>query len=321
METAPIEKPATPTRSEPRPTHKAAEPFDLDDADGILRSSDGVDFYVHRVILSLGPSVLNAANKYDAPAVLAVMKGALARPRLLREDPLRVFAIACCCGLEEEAEIAAERAVIDRRVVGQRSFAGLDEISAGAYHHLPKLNRTRTECSSMGEGSEVVNTVDFTDIGFVPGPLQDVHDDRPGPEVPFACPNADLILRSRDWVDFRVSRSVVALASHILLQNTHKEAQAHDEPLPVYVLSENSHVLDTLLRIVHPTDHSSTLGPNTNLAVWVESGGAMAKTANHSVGKARNPSDNLERRLAFLDVYTKEVDSAVTKVVLEFDEA
>ncbi|KAM5533263.1 hypothetical protein V8D89_013040 [Ganoderma adspersum] len=141
-------------------TRKAAPPFDSINADIVVQSSDRVDFFVHRVILSMGsafcriaslvqdvtPAVVQVAEdsdtldtflrilyplvdphvtslshlrnvlvtgiKYDAPRVVASMRKALVAPHFLAVDSIRVFAIACFCQLEEEAKLAAGRAVI-----------------------------------------------------------------------------------------------------------------------------------------------------------------------------------------------------------------
>ncbi|OJT03115.1 hypothetical protein TRAPUB_6303 [Trametes pubescens] len=44
---------------------KASAPFDRDDADLILRSSDNIDFHVHRIILTLASPVF--AGMFTTP--------------------------------------------------------------------------------------------------------------------------------------------------------------------------------------------------------------------------------------------------------------
>ncbi|KAH9893461.1 hypothetical protein C8Q73DRAFT_697019 [Cubamyces lactineus] len=297
----------------------ASEPFNREDADFIIRSSDKVDFYVHRIILALAspvfasmltlpqPSgtdahqpavevvedsetldaflrvcyplpdpeltsldvirkVLGAATKYEAVAVSASMRRMLLHPKLLENNPLRIFAIACCFGLESEAQAAAEKAVINNRVSG-RICSELDEITAGAYHRLLQLNRTRKTVKSKAPGNRV--TVDFTGIGpfceppkrtaiaaTARAPLQNV-------TAPFDTQDADLVLRSKDSVDFRVSRSILELASPTILQKApllkvsdteDKEAVAASGP-PIHPIPEDSVVLNALLRMCYPVDH------------------------------------------------------------------
>ncbi|KAI0328715.1 hypothetical protein GY45DRAFT_959318 [Cubamyces sp. BRFM 1775] len=297
---------------------RASEPFDREDADFIIRSSDKVEFYVHRIILALASpvfaamlmlpqplgadvhrpavdvvedsetldaflrvcyplpdpeltvldlirKVLAAAAKYEAAAVSASMRMALLRPAILEPNPLRVFAIACCFGLEAEARTAAERAVINNRVSG-RICAELGEITAGAYHRLLRLNSTRKTTKSKRSGINSV-TVDFTGIGpFCEPPKHTARAARASLQTvaaPFDAKDADLVLRSRDSIDFRVYRSILALASPTILQKApllsvaesgDDEAATNRAP-PIHLMPEDSVVLDALLRMCYPVDH------------------------------------------------------------------
>ncbi|KAH9852623.1 hypothetical protein C2E23DRAFT_903429 [Lenzites betulinus] len=296
-------------------TQAAKEPFDRDDADLVVRSSDNVDFLVHRLILSMASSmfssmlslpqppgtdsekprvdvledstildvffrvlypipdpemsslssihqVLAAGMKYDAPAVVASMRRALSQPRIMEDNPLRVFAIACYYGMEEETRAAAEKAVINNRVVG-RICAELNDIPAGPYYRLLKLNATRKTNKSKSSGLNRV-TVDFTDIGPFCEPTKGVS--APGArrpvvsiEAPFDSSDADVILRSCDSVDFRVHRPIISLASPIMLQkalNTTNETDpASGAQIPVHIMDEDSVVVDALLRMCYPVAH------------------------------------------------------------------
>ncbi|KAI0820765.1 hypothetical protein BC628DRAFT_1395248 [Trametes gibbosa] len=296
---------------EPVKTRAAEAPFDRDDADLIVRSSDKVDFRVHRLILSLASSlfssmlslpqppgtvpekpvvdvledgtvmdaflrvlypipdpevhslssinqVLAAGMKYDAPAVVASMRRALTQPRIMEDNPLRVFAIACYYGMEQEAKAAAEKAVINNRVAG-RICAELNDIPAGAYHRLLKLNNTRKTTKSKASGINRV-TVDFTDIGpFCEPPKRasapSVRKPIASVEAPFDSPGADVILRSCDFVDFRVHRAIISTASPVMLEKVRSET---DESMlvPVYVMDEDSVVVDALLRMCYPVAHT-----------------------------------------------------------------
>lgn len=54
-------------------TRKAGPPFDTVDADALVRSGDRVDFFVHRVILSMGSAFYKIAQLQDAaPALVQV---------------------------------------------------------------------------------------------------------------------------------------------------------------------------------------------------------------------------------------------------------
>ncbi|KAI0352401.1 hypothetical protein OH77DRAFT_1409265, partial [Trametes cingulata] len=189
---APVDTVGAAETQQAPPTRTATRPFDRDDADIVLRSSDGIDFYVHRIILSLAspvfatmlalpqppgahverpvvdmsedsqtldiflrvcypepapeiPSlhllreVLGAAMKYDAAAVMALAKDSMVLPHLVDENPLDIFVMACCFGLEAQAQEAAVVAVASGAVVG-KVCPGLDEIPAGVYQRLLQFN-------------------------------------------------------------------------------------------------------------------------------------------------------------------------------------
>ncbi|KAH9910965.1 uncharacterized protein BXZ73DRAFT_57418 [Epithele typhae] len=208
----------------PIETRKAQAPFDREDTDLIIRTSDHVDFYVHRLVLSLGsgffesmltlpqaedtdpvrpcvdvvedsatidpflrllyPSedhsvasfetisrVIEAGRKFDSPKIIGLMRRQLLLPCFLDKDPLRVFAIACHFDLEDEAEVAAVKAVVAKRVT-DRYCVDLDWIAAGSYHRLLALNR---KIPRVVDG---ISTVDTT--GLAPfcrrGPLSEKAD-------------------------------------------------------------------------------------------------------------------------------------------------
>ncbi|RPD73329.1 hypothetical protein L226DRAFT_446698, partial [Lentinus tigrinus ALCF2SS1-7] len=272
----------------------AAAPFDRNDADFMLRSSDNVEFRVHRLILSMAsfvfesmfsmpkpptlPSdppgipeisipedsetldlflricyplidpevqtllllrkVLTAGIKYDAPMVIHAMKRELRQPRFMDTQPLRAFAIACLCDLEEEAKIAAEISVVEGVVISKASSSPeVDEISAGAYYRLLRLNRTRAAST------------------LTPLPVV-----TPSLSSPFTSLNhdgADIVLHTKDSVDFFVHRVIVTFASPTFLSSLSKErtSEESENQRPVYLLAEDSHTTDILLRMCYPVDH------------------------------------------------------------------
>ncbi len=108
-----------------------------------------------------------SAVKYDAPSVVASMRKALVGPRFLEVDPVRVFAIACFCQLEEEAKVAAKRAVVLDRVSRLRpeECPELNDVSAGAFFRLLQLNRTRTTFPPLNKWFYIV--ADDTYISFL----------------------------------------------------------------------------------------------------------------------------------------------------------
>ncbi|KAI0642184.1 hypothetical protein C8Q79DRAFT_1013484 [Trametes meyenii] len=303
--------------SHPEPC-KAAEPFDRDDADFVLRSSDQVDFHVHRVILTMASSVfetmltlpqpegntkierplvdvsedsetldvllrvcyptsapelrdipllrkvLEAANKYDIPAVLTLVKKAMVQPELLDSDPLRIFVIACRFGMEPEAQAAAKKTALRNFVVGSVQVCPeLEDISAGAYYRLLQLQLSK-------------NNHPFKKPALLKHPAADVSANEPFCEpanrkvaptrtplesvgYPFDAPDADLILRSSDGIEFRVSRTVMTLASPAFLGRTLAscDEDAENKGGPVHVMAEDSVVVDALLRSCYPTGYQA----------------------------------------------------------------
>ncbi|KAJ2979153.1 hypothetical protein NUW54_g11184 [Trametes sanguinea] len=216
--------------------------------------------------------LLATAMKYDAPSALHSAKKALVQPSLLEEDPLRSFAIACCFRLEEEAEIAAEKAVIDDRVVG-KTCPEIDEIPAAAYHRLLKLNRTRKLVDSPKFPDLQCYVVDFADVSPFFQPCAGVPEGHgrtslQAVEHPFDASDATLILRSRDLLEFRVNGALITLASPNILQLAPQIIQpAGAEGLPMHSLEEDSVVVDAILRMCYPVEHPRSLEPAVLLDV------------------------------------------------------
>ncbi|KZT69331.1 hypothetical protein DAEQUDRAFT_638110, partial [Daedalea quercina L-15889] len=71
----------------------------------------------------------------------------------------------------------------------------------------------------------------------------------------FDNPQADLILRSCDGVDFRVFRSILAVSSDVFA-DMFETGQSRNEELrngcPVVYVQEDSKTMDGLLRIIYP---------------------------------------------------------------------
>lgn len=290
-------------------SRKASAPFDRDDADLILRSSDNIDFHVHRVILTLASPVfegmfsipqppdmgsgrpvvdvsedgealdvllrvcypepdpelrsldlirrvLGAAMKYEMKAANVLAKSAIFKPRHLKSRPLQIFAIACRLGLEAEASLAAHSAVDMGKVDGLHCF-GIDDISAGAYYRLLELKRARAQPqkpSHMRIGEKPSSRTSIAPGAFCePVPRHETSARNPLSAVrpPFDAPDAHLILRSSDGVDFRVSRSNIAIASARTLRERTipLELCEGDGDLSIHLMEEDSVVVDTMLRM------------------------------------------------------------------------
>jgi BTB/POZ domain len=75
------------------------------------------------------------------------------------------------------------------------------------------------------------------------------------PPEPFHVPDANLVIRSSDLVDFRVHKSVLAMVSPIF-RDTLSLPQPSDseivDGLPMIQISEDSELLNCLLSILYP---------------------------------------------------------------------
>ncbi len=75
------------------------------------------------------------------------------------------------------------------------------------------------------------------------------------PVEPFDAPDANLIIRSSDLVNFRVHKPVLAMASpffkHLLSHPQPSDSEFFDE-LPVFQLPEDSELLNCLISILYP---------------------------------------------------------------------
>jgi hypothetical protein len=81
--------------------------------------------------------------------------------------------------------------------------------------------------------------------------------------VPFDVPDANLIIRSSDFVDFRVHKAVLAMASPFFKDLLSLPQPSNSESvgdLPVVQLSESSELLDSLVSLLYPV---RTVMPNS----------------------------------------------------------
>jgi hypothetical protein len=83
------------------------------------------------------------------------------------------------------------------------------------------------------------------------------------PLEPFDVPDANLIIRSSDFVDFRVHKPVLAMVSSVfkdLLSLPQPSDSESDDDLPVVQLPEDSELLHSLFSIIYPVP---TVIPNS----------------------------------------------------------
>jgi hypothetical protein len=89
-------------------------------------------------------------------------------------------------------------------------------------------------------------------------------DSKTSPLEPFDVPDANLIVRSSDCVDFRVHTPVLAMASSAfkdLFSLPQPSDSKSDDDFPVVKLSEDSELLNSLVSIIYPVP---TVIPNTH---------------------------------------------------------
>ncbi|KAJ7151761.1 hypothetical protein C8R43DRAFT_1235808 [Mycena crocata] len=85
-----------------------------------------------------------------------------------------------------------------------------------------------------------------------PNPVEAAH---PQPQAPFDAPDADVILRTSDEVDFRVFKLVLSLASPFfktMFGIPQASGSSQEAELEVVPATENSGVMDKLLRFCYP---------------------------------------------------------------------
>ena len=83
-------------------------------------------------------SLLLTAMKYQMQPIIDLHKAGLENRVFMREDPLRLYAIACACGLEDQAKYVARNAEL--LTVTKRSDAGdLRGLTLDSYHSLVSI--------------------------------------------------------------------------------------------------------------------------------------------------------------------------------------
>lgn len=87
--------------------------------------------------------ILHAAEKYDMPGPMAVVRALLATPPLL-SDPLRLYAITCRYGWHEEAMMAS-KATLTLNLHSPEHRSTLQKLGTDALLNLFALHRTRRE--------------------------------------------------------------------------------------------------------------------------------------------------------------------------------
>ena len=107
--------------------------------------------------LQLVNDLFRLAEKYMASGVHAKLKQILVSPSFLRDDPIWVYAIACCANLDEEAKLAVQYTFkID--LIRDISHTRLQIMTAEAYNSLLKSHAARRAelISALNQGQPPV---------------------------------------------------------------------------------------------------------------------------------------------------------------------
>ena len=138
--------PATPTFSTPlvfsEPPERIMLPEPASILDPLLRLIYPVAPQPEFTCLSTLKAVLAAALKYEVALASSALRQALVSPNFLENETLRVYAIACQFGLDDEAKIIS-RATLSIALLDEPLCDELKNISAYDYCRLLNLHRTR----------------------------------------------------------------------------------------------------------------------------------------------------------------------------------
>ena len=89
-------------------------------------------------------SLLLAAMKYEMQSIVDVHKESLENREFVRDDPLRLYAIVCACGLEDQAKYVARNAEL-LTVTRRSDAADLRGLTVDPYHNLVSFLAQRDE--------------------------------------------------------------------------------------------------------------------------------------------------------------------------------
>ncbi|GJE93027.1 BTB domain-containing protein [Phanerochaete sordida] len=302
------------------PTSWAAEPFD-EEGDIILRSSDGTDFHVYKVVLILASPWFRTMFSLQQPAestasterpVIDVPEDAETLDALLRfcypipepavdsnllekvlegaikyelvkaisscralvstfipAYPLAMYTMCWRLDLEEEAAAAAKewKTRVDGRMrnddnngifyetrIGLSSIPEMEDLPAEVYQNLLRYihGKKVTRFCSPPPYRSISSAYGERD-------LQAWDADRVSRSYPFTLPDANLVLRSTDGIDFPVHRLIVSLNTHSTetsgsypLLDSPEVLEMHTSKLPILEAGYHSRILGQLLQLIYP---------------------------------------------------------------------
>ncbi|VDB90310.1 unnamed protein product [Peniophora sp. CBMAI 1063] len=254
------------------------------DADVILRSSDDVELLSHRRTLALASPFFATLFALPAPhdgTSKHGTEGCLPAVCMDEDEAALLRMLLSLCSNTEPAITAMDELIIAARL------ASNFELFASCLHHVSSL-RTYTMANTQSEALRILEGV-VRDAG-----------------EPFAAPDADVILRSSDNVDFRFYSLVLKLASPIfadmfLLPPPPGNSSGDEvkDGLPVICMAEDEQSMRVLLTICHPGLKPS-IGALDDLAVALRLVAKFRLTNATSIDVLlrRHASDSPERVFA-----------------------
>ncbi|EIM88779.1 uncharacterized protein STEHIDRAFT_53325 [Stereum hirsutum FP-91666 SS1] len=270
----------------------AEEPFNQATADCILRSSDGMDFRVHKLVLSLASVVFE--SMFSLPTIKTrssssssqEMRGGLPviplpEASLILDSLLRLCYPTSAPDLTQFTHARVLYDAIDKYAMDALAQPVKDALlrtarqdattayAFGCRHQISELVVTaakETLNHPLDHLSSLTMSGTVNANGKRPHVENDSDDDQQrvddirDAEAPFNQTTADFILRSADLMDFRVHKAVLSLASPIFetmfsLPKTRSGSSSQEkrEGLSVITLPESSDIVDVLLRLCYPT--------------------------------------------------------------------
>lgn len=202
------------------------------------------------ILLSEVDAVLEAALKYDIDSAATLVKRLLI-DRFVREDPIRVYCIACRHDLECEAKEAAKEALKQGVVELPGHAVTLQGISAGCYYRLLQYQQHADRPIEEFEfcrpaASDRTSSLDAQ---------SSVNDIQTPASYPFDQNDSDMTITSSDHATFKLHSNIIRLASPVLSRMLDRAQRITDSDgctKSSLAVSDSSKSLDLLLRTIYP---------------------------------------------------------------------
>ncbi|KZT09207.1 uncharacterized protein LAESUDRAFT_542853 [Laetiporus sulphureus 93-53] len=216
-------------------------------------------------VADLGP-VLKAAVKYQMEDLLPRLKKKLTV--IARRDPLRAYVLACSLRLEQEARAAAIAYRETSSLQIDSYVPEMDELTTGEYYRLLQFYTQSVDVASAHFCVTHQTTLDasLSSSAVEQGCLV----------AYFRDPNADVVLRSLDGMDFYVHLPILTLASPVIsrmLDPLHRPSRQ------TISLPESTGILAKLLQLCYPV-------PEPEFTDWDELIGVLQSAIKYDMRRA-----------------------------------